>query len=73
MTKTINKKMWAVSTKRSTMLANSADTKNSIYPVLAYKAFRKFTTRSAARNFKASLKNPQAYCIINTVNSTVVR
>lgn len=67
------KKNWAVSTKRSVIVDVLADTSASIYRAHAYKPFRKFTTRSEARAFKASLKNPTHYCIINTATSNVVR
>lgn len=49
------------------------DTTASRYPVESYKLFRKFPTRSAARAYKRTLKNPQHYAIINTRSALVVR
>lgn len=64
---------YGIANKKTMILAQFANTTDSIYPVVSFKIFRKFSTRNAARAYKRSLKNPQYYAIINTSKALVVR
>lgn len=64
---------YGIANKNTVSLPEFANTKESIYPANAFKIFRKFATRDAARAYKRSLKNPQHYAIINTRSALVVR
>jgi hypothetical protein len=64
-------KRWAISKTKNIIVPSVVNTKNSTYPVLAYKAARKFSTREEARAFKSTL--PYRTNIVDTFNSTVVR
>lgn len=63
---------FAISLRKNVLVAKNASTKNGNYDVVAYKGFRKFPTRDAARAFKRAYKgNPVV--IINTATSQAVR
>lgn len=63
---------YAISLRKNTLVAADANTSKGNYDVVAYRTFRKFKTREAARQFKKSYKgNPVV--IINTQTQQVVR
>lgn len=63
---------YSISLRKNVLVAKNASTKNGNYDVVAYKSFRKFPTRAAARAFKRSYTgNPVV--IINTATSQAVR
>lgn len=64
---------YVISRKSNVLIPYEVDTKNSIYPVMEYKPFRKFKTRAAARSYKRSLAKPVNYVIVDTVANAVVR
>ena len=64
---------FAISRKDNVLIPADASTTAGRYPVLGFKAFRKFATRDAARVYKQGLRNPQNYSIVDTVNQMVVR
>lgn len=68
--KTMNK--FAISLRKNVLVAKDAKTDNGNYDVVAYKTFRKFPTRTAAREFKRNYSgNPVV--IINTATNQAVR
>lgn len=64
-------KRWAISKTKNIIVPVDVNTKNSTYSVIAYKPYRKFTTRSEAREFKSTL--PYRTNIVDTFNNVVVR
>lgn len=63
---------FAISLRSNVRVAKNANTSKGNYDVLTYKAFRKFPTRAAAREFKRSyLGSP--IVIVNTATNQVVR
>lgn len=64
-------KNWGISLRSNVRTTWDADTKNSTYPAVAYKIFRKFATREQARLFKSVYDKKVS--IINLASSTVVR
>lgn len=66
-----NQKNWGISLKKNVRVPFDANTTASTYKALAFKVFRKFSTRDEAREFKRSYRSPVS--IINLQGSTVVR
>lgn len=64
---------YAIANKNTILINENANTTNSRYGVVEFTAFRKFATRTAARNYKRTRKNPQQYSIIQLATSTIVR
>ena len=64
---------YAISNIDNVLVSVDANTTASRYPVVQFKAFRKFATREQARSYKRSRKNPQQYAIIDTSTGNVVR
>lgn len=62
---------YAISQTKNVRIPVDANTTNGNYPVLAFKAFRKFKTRAAARDFKRN--DPRPLSIINLNTQEVVR
>lgn len=71
-TKTMtNQKNWGISLQKNVRIPFDVDTKSSTYKAIAFKVFRKFTTRDEARQFKRSYGKPVS--IINLQTANVVR
>lgn len=64
---------YAISNVNKVVVPVNVNTKNSIYPVLEYKGFKKFATRAKAREYKRTRRYAQQYAIIDTVRQVVVR
>lgn len=64
-------KRWAISKTKNVIVPLDVDTKNSTYPVIAFKPYRRFNTRAEARAFKSTL--PYRTNIVDIENSVVVR
>ena len=64
---------YAISNVAKVIVPNDVNTKNSIYPVIAYRGFKKFATREKAREYKRTRRYSQQYAIIDTVRQVVVR
>lgn len=63
---------YAISLRKNVKVASEANTSKGNYDVVAYKAFRKFPTRTTAREFKRNYAgNPVV--IINTATGQAVR
>lgn len=63
---------YAISLRKNVLVADGANTRKGNYPVVSYRAFRKFKTRDAARQFKKNYKgNPVV--IVNTQTQQAVR
>jgi hypothetical protein len=63
---------YAISLRKNVSLAIDTNTSKGNYDVVAYKTFRKFPTRDAAREFKRTYPgNPVV--IINTATNQAVR
>lgn len=65
-------KKYSISLAKNVRIPHEASTKNGSYPVLTYKAFRKFATRAEARTFKRSYTGSPVV-IVNTATQQVVR
>lgn len=63
---------YAISLRKNVRVADYADTSKGNYDAIAFKAFRKFSTRDAARAFKRGYIG-QPVVIVNTITSQVVR
>lgn len=70
---TTTKNIWGITRKETAVLDTTANTTNSRYQLVEFTPFRKFATRAAARKYKQSLKQPQAYAIVNTQTGIAVR
>ena len=64
-------KKYAISQRKNVIVPEDANTTKGNYPVLSFKAFRKFDTREQAREFKR--KDKRQLSIINLETMEVVR
>lgn len=64
---------YAIANKNTILIDDNANTTKSRYGVVEFTAFRRFTSRAAARNYKRTRKNPQQYSIIQLATNTIVR
>lgn len=62
---------YAISQTKNVRIPNDANTTKGNYPVLSFKAFRKFRTREQARAFKRA--DHRQLSIINLKTQEVVR
>ena len=65
-------KKYSICLAKNVRIPYEASTKNGSYPVLTYKAFRKFATRDQARAFKRSYTGSPVV-IVNTATQNIVR
>lgn len=68
-----DKTNWGIARKTTVALDEQANTTASRYPLRSYTMFRRFRTRSAARQYKQSLRNPQSYVIVDHSSGMAVR